>query len=179
MPHRFPRSASLKNLPATTAFLILDVAGVPCALARAAVSEVLPLPDLHSPPMAGGPLAGFLDLGGAPVAVIDLARLLGLPMRDGAQADDPYRHLVLAAGEAIAFLVDRVDDLVVVADAEIRPVAEARTLNGCVTAEIGLRDRMVHLLDPARLLAAEERQRLDDLTRAAAERLAAFEAPPA
>lgn len=169
----------MKTLPTATAFLVLDVAGVPCALARTAVSEVLPLADLHAPPAAGGPLAGFLDLGGAPVPVIDLARLLGLPKRDGAQADDPYRHLVLAAGEAIAFLVDRVDDLVVVTDPEIRPVAEARTLNGCIMAEIGLGDRMIHVLDPARLLAAEERQRLDDFTRAAAERLAAFGPPTA
>jgi purine-binding chemotaxis protein CheW len=169
----------LKNLPAATAFLVLDVAGVPCALARTAVSEVLPLADLHAPPAAGGPLAGFLDLGGTPVPVIDLARLLGLPVRDGAQADDPYRHLVLGAGDTIAFLVDRVDDLVVVSDAAIRPVAEARTLNGCVAAEIGLGDRMVHVLDPARLLDAEERQRLDDFTRAVAERHAAFGGPPA
>ncbi|MDN3589141.1 chemotaxis protein CheW [Methylobacterium adhaesivum] len=166
-----------KTLPATTAFLILDVAGVPCALARTAVREVLPLPDLHAPPAAGGPLAGFLDLGGTPVPVIDLARLLGLPARDGAQADDPYRHLVLGAEAAIAFLVDRVDDLVVVPDGAIRPVAEARTLNGCVAAEIALGDRMVHVLDPARLLDAEERQRLEDFTRAVAERRAAFRPP--
>ena len=132
------------------------------------------MPDLQAPPAAGGPLAGFLDLGGVPVPVVDLARLLGVPARAGPEDDDSYRHLVLAADAATAFLVDRADDLVVVPNAAIRAVAETRTLNGCVAAEITLGDRMVHVLDLARLLTAEERQRLDDLTRAAAGRLAAF-----
>ena len=57
-----------------SAYLLLDVAGTPCALPRAAVSEILPLPDLHNPPATGGWLAGFLNLGGAPIPVIDLAR---------------------------------------------------------------------------------------------------------
>lgn len=171
--------SSENSLSTTTALLLLDVAGSPCALVRTSVREVLPLPDLHAPPATGGPLAGFLDLGGVPVPVVDLARLLGLPARDGAEADDPYRHLVLAADATAAFLVDRVEDLVVVPSTAIQPVAETRTLNGCVTAEITLGDRMVHVLDLARLLTAEERQRLDDLTRAAAGRLAAFGRIPA
>ncbi len=50
-----------------TAYLLLDVAGTPCALPRAAVAEVLPLPDLHAPPATGGWLTGFLNLGGTPV----------------------------------------------------------------------------------------------------------------
>nr|WP_246732894.1 chemotaxis protein CheW [Methylobacterium sp. BTF04] len=163
----------------TTAYLLLDVAGTPCALARSALSEVLPLPRLHQPPAGGGPLAGFLNLGGVPVPVVDLARLLGLRGPAEPTGDDPYRHLVLSADRAMAFLVDRADDLVRVADASVRPVPEARTLNGCVVGEIVGPKGLVHLLSLPRLLTAEERLRLADLTRAAADRLSALADAPA
>ncbi|MCJ2045226.1 chemotaxis protein CheW [Methylobacterium sp. J-078] len=156
-------------------FLLLDVAGVACALARASVSEVLPLPDLHAPPAGGGPLAGFLNLGGRPVPVLDLARLLGL--RAGApEADGLYRHILLDAPGDTGFLVDRVQDLVTVAAAAIRPVPAERTLNGCVVAEIARGDALVHVLGLGSLLSAEERDRLSALSDAAARRLAALPA---
>ncbi|TXM91155.1 chemotaxis protein CheW [Methylobacterium sp. WL116] len=63
---------------ASLSYLLLDVAGTPCALPRSAAGEVLPLPVLFRPPACGGWLAGFLNLGGEPVPVVDLARLLGL-----------------------------------------------------------------------------------------------------
>jgi CheW-like domain len=102
-----------------TAYLLLDVAGTPCALPRAAVAEVLPLPDLHAPPATGGWLIGFLNLGGRPIPAIDLASLLGL--RPAQRPAGLYAHLVLVRGEAVAYLVDRAADLVTVAEAAIRP----------------------------------------------------------
>lgn len=158
--------------PATTAYLLLDVAGTTCALPRAAVREILPLPHLHAPPASGGPLAGFLNLSGTPVPVLDLARLLAL--RE-APEPEPYRHLVLATDGATALLVDRVADLVTVPDHAVRPVEDAVTLNGCVEAELALGDRLVHALALPRLLTTEERARLDALTAKAAARLAALE----
>lgn len=155
-------------------YLILDVAGTPCALPRAAVREVLPLPELFRPPAAGAWLAGFLNLAGAPVPVIDLARLLGLRAED--REPGAYAHLVLAPDAASALLVDRVTDLVAVEADAVRPVPDDHSLNGCVAAEIRRGDRLVHALDPARLLTAEERARIADLTRAAAARLAALPA---
>lgn len=176
-----PASTRSEEAPLSepTAYLLLDVAGVPCALARGSVSEVLPLPRLHRPPAGGGPLAGFLNLGGVPVPVIDLARLLGLRGADEGPDDDPYRHIVLTADRATAFLVDRADDLVRVADRAVRPVSEARTLNGCVVGEISGPQRLIHILSLARLLTEEERVRLADLTRAAGDRLSALGAAPA
>lgn len=164
-------------LSETSAFLLLDVAGVACALARTSVSEVLPLPDLHAPPAGGGPFAGFLNLGGRPVPVVDLARLLGL-RTDAARrgAEEAYRHILLDAPRGTGFLVDRVEDLITVEAAALRPVAAERTLNGCVVAEIARDDGLVHVLGLARLLTAEERARLSALTDAAAERLAALSA---
>ena len=158
-----------------TAYLLLDVAGTPCALPRDAVAEVLPLPDLHAPPAAGGWLTGFLNLGGAPVPVIDLASLLGL--RPAATPAGLYAHLVLVRGEAVAYCVDRAADLVIVPDSAIRPAGEDGTLNGCVAAELVLGERLVHALAPARLLTAQERARVAALARTAAERLAALPNP--
>ncbi|KAB1071543.1 chemotaxis protein CheW [Methylobacterium planeticum] len=160
--------------PAGAAYLLLDVAGVPCALPRAAVSEVLPLPNLFRPPTLGPLLAGFLNLGGEPVPVVDLARLFGL--RAEAREPGAYDHLVLAADRATAFLVDRASDLVTVAPEAVRPVSGRQTLNGCVEAEITLGDRLVHALAPGRILTVEEQERLSALTRAAQERLAALSA---
>lgn len=160
--------------PSTTAYLLLDVAGVSCALRRDAVREILPQPHLHEPPASGGPLAGFVNFGGEPLAVLDLARLLGL--RDGPTEPDPYRHIVLAADGDVGLLVDRVMDLVHAAPDAVRRVADTRTLNGCVEAEITIDDRLIHGLSMERILTIEERARVADLARRAAERLAAFPA---
>ena len=136
--------------------------------------HALPLPALHNPPATGGWLAGFLNLGGAPIPVIDLAPLLGL--RQAATAPSLYAHLVLTRDDVVAYLVDRAADLVVVPDSAIRPAEEAGTLNGCVAAELVIGDSLVHALAPEGLLTAQERARIAALTRAAAERLAAL--PP-
>ncbi len=98
-----------------SAYLLLDVAGTPCALPRSAVAEILPLPELHNPPAAGGWLSGFLNLGGSPIPVVDLAALLGL--RPPVAEPGLYAHLVLTRGETLAYLVDRVADLVTVPEA--------------------------------------------------------------
>ncbi|MFC5554170.1 chemotaxis protein CheW [Methylobacterium iners] len=172
---RSARGAPALAQPSTTAYLLLDVAGVACALPRAEVREILPLPNLDRPPAAGNLLAGFLNLGGAPLPVVDLARLLGL--RDAAAAEairDPYRHVVVATGGGTAYLVDRVVDLVTVEDAHRKPIADDQTLNGCVAAELTARERLVHVLAADRLLTQVERERLAVLTRAAQDRLAAL-----
>ncbi|MCJ2034462.1 chemotaxis protein CheW [Methylobacterium sp. J-068] len=163
-------------MPETEAFLLLDVAGVACALARSSVSEILPLPDLHAPPGSGGFLAGFLNLGGVPVPVVDLARLLGLRLVAAPGADDPYRHILLDAEGTTGFLVDRVENLFVVEASALRPVSAERTLNGCVVSEIARADTLVHVLGLPQLLTVEERTRLSALTDAAATRLAALPA---
>lgn len=155
-----------------SAYLVLDVAGTPCALPRAAVAEVLPLPELQSPLASGGWLIGFLNLGGVPVPVFDLAALLGL--RPAAAAPGLYAHLILTRDRAQAYLVERAADLVTLAESAIQPVEEAGTLNGCIAAELVLGERLVHLLAPERLLTVQEQARVAALTQAAAERLAAL-----
>ena len=155
------------------AYLLLDVAGTACALPRRTVGEILPLPDLFRPPAAGAWLSGFLDLGGAIVPVIDLAQLLGL--RDVPVEPGLHAHLVLVAERDLAYCVERAVDIVAVPS--VSPVSAAHSLNGCVAGEIRLGERLVHVLDPARLLGAEERIRVEAAVRAAAARLAALPVP--
>ena len=158
-----------------TSYLLLDVAGTPCALPRAAAAEILPLPDLHRPAAAGGWILGLINLGGRPVPVIDLAPLLGL--RGAASDPDLYAHVVIARDGDLAYLVDRVSDLVTVPEEAIRPVAEAESLNGCVAAELAIGAGLVHALDPDRLLTARERARVSAMAYAEALRLAALPEP--
>ncbi|MDR7037558.1 MULTISPECIES: chemotaxis protein CheW [Methylobacterium] len=153
-----------------SSYLLLDVAGQTCALPREAVREVLPLPDLFQPPSGGSWLAGFLNLGGNPVPVIDLARLFGL--RAGRADPGLYAHLVLAADGSRALLVDRASDLVGVPAEAVRAVEPGQTLNGCVEAEITVRGRLVHALSLARILTEEEGGRVEALAVAARARLA-------
>lgn len=174
--HPLDRSPTLAPSP-TTAYLLVALAGTTCALARDEVREILPLPHLHRPPAAGMALAGFLDLGGVPVPVIDLPRLLALrPVEPMPGDDDPYRHVVLAADGGTAFLVDRVEDVVRVAAQAVAPVSGGRTFNGCVVAELAWRDGLVPVLSVARILTIEEQGRIAGATRREAERLAALPA---
>ena len=91
-------------------------------------------------------------------------------------AEDAYRHILLDAPRGTGFLVDRVEDLITVEDAALRPIVAERTLNGCVVAEIARADGLVHVLGMSRLLTAEEQARLSALADAAAERLSALTA---
>jgi purine-binding chemotaxis protein CheW len=114
-----------------------------------------------------------MNLGGAPIPVLDLARLLG--KRDGASDTNPYRHVLLDTDGALALLVDRVTDVVRVPVDQIGPVDGERTLNGCVEAEITLGGRLVHVLSMERLLTLEERERIAAFRQRAADRLAALD----
>ncbi|WP_342778996.1 chemotaxis protein CheW [Methylobacterium terricola] len=155
---------------------MVDIAGTECALPRRAVREVLPLPRLWRPPGAPAALAGFLNLAGAAVPVLDLAILFGLGRAATARAA-LYRHLVLLHGDTpLALMVDRVADVARVAPDQVRPVADAATLNGCVAAEIRVGDRLVHGLAVDRILLAEEEARLAAQTRDAQARLAEWAA---
>jgi purine-binding chemotaxis protein CheW len=168
------RNAQPAREGSVSAHLLLDVAGTVCALPREAAAEILPLPDLQRPPADGGWLAGFANLGGRAVPVLDLARLLGL--RDGPSPSGLYAHLVLVQDRSLAWLVDRVVDLTNTPTEAHRPADPAASLNGCVSGGLALGDRLVPVLDPERLLTQAERARVEAQARAAAARLAALPA---
>jgi len=153
---------------------VLFVAGdLACALPQGAVRALLPLPRLDAPPGLPPPLAGFLNLGGQAVPVVDLARLLGAAPGES----HPYRHLVLLGGAVrgveggLALLVDRVVD-VLPGGAPLRPVEAGRSLNGMIAGAVEVEGVTAYLLDPGRLLLAEEEAVLGSLAGQARARLA-------
>jgi purine-binding chemotaxis protein CheW len=158
-------------------YLVFSAGGRRVAIAASTVAEVLPLPRLTRPPQAPGLLAGFLNLGGEPLPVLDVARLLDGPApRPEATAEDIYRHVIRlnrsVAGEAsAALLVDRVE----AADARAEDEAAVEpdhSVNGVVAAQLRIDGAFVPVLDVSRLLLAEEQARLDALAQAEAARLA-------
>lgn len=148
-----------------------------CALGRAAVDEVTPLPELSHPPGTPGGIEGYLNLGGEAVVVVDAARLFGL--ESDAEVDPLYRHILILGeeGEHTGLLVDRVEDVKVVADDAVMPAAPEHSLNDCVTGQVDLGGSPVFLLAADRILLAAEKERLAGLKLAEQARLDALEAP--
>jgi purine-binding chemotaxis protein CheW len=158
--------------------VLFATGGAVCALPRECVRALLPLPRLDAPPGLPEPLAGFLNLGGAAVPVVELARLLEAPPGK----PHPYRHLILleeqttGGGAPLALLVDRVLD-VLPPGAPLRPVAPESSLNGLILGNLEVGDLTASLLDPDRLLLAEEAAVLGALTAQARARLARWASP--
>lgn len=163
--------------PPADHYVVMRLGSRRCALPRAAVREVLPLPRLWRPPGLPRPLAGFMNLAGEAVPVLDLSRLFGLAM--AAEAEDAlYRHLLLVGepGEApLALLVDRVLDMQRIPAERLRPVRPEATLNGCAVAEIETPEGFIHLLAAGRILLAQEAAALATLREGAQSRLAEWE----
>lgn len=164
-----------EGAPVAGALVLFAMDGLACALPREAVRVLLPLPRLDAPPGLPAPLAGFLNLGGDAVPVVDLARLLGLPPGE----PHPYRHLVLleppeGLAGPVALLVDRVAD-VTPPGLPLRPAEEGLSIGDVVRGMLEADGRSIHLLDPARLLLAQEAAILDSLARQAQERLTRWE----
>jgi purine-binding chemotaxis protein CheW len=174
-------SQAAGSSPSFETYLLLRIGTRRCALPRAAVREVLPLPRLWRPPGLPRPLAGFINLGGEAMPVLDLARLFGLGSEAGDAEAALYRHVILASPALGAsmpgLLVDRVLDLVRLSAAQGRPLPPEATLNGCASAELPLDDGFAHLLDPGRILLAQEQAALATLRDAAQARLSEWAVP--
>jgi purine-binding chemotaxis protein CheW len=158
--------------PNSGSLVLFVVGGMACALPRESVRALLPLPRLDSPPGLPRPLAGFLNLGGVAVPVVELALLLG----GESAAEGPYRHLILLerAEGLTALLVDRVVDVVAGQGLSPRPVTDRTSLGGCVAAEVESAGLTVHVLAPDRLLLAQEAAILEALSKEAQRRLSAW-----
>ncbi|MBP0443419.1 chemotaxis protein CheW [Roseomonas sp. SSH11] len=162
--------------PAAGPVVLFALGSLACALPREAVRALLPLPRLDTPPGLPAPMAGFLNLGGTAVPVVELARLLGVPPGE----PHPYRHLILlerpdGLAGPVALLVDRVAD-VAPAGLPLRPAEEGLSIGDVVAGAVEAGGRVAHLLDPIRLFLAQEATILDSLSRQAQERLARWEA---
>lgn len=153
-------------------YVLVQAGEATWALPTKAVAEILPVAKFERPPGAPAALAGLINIGGAPLAVVRLSALFGA--EDGA-GSDLYRHIVrLAGGSGLGLLVDRVTDV----DARphgMAPLEADQSVNGAVLGNLLIGEAMVPLLDVGRLLLLEEQQRIEALAATARARLADLE----
>jgi purine-binding chemotaxis protein CheW len=134
-----------------TALCTFALADLYLAVAATCVQEILRPQTITRVPLADPTIAGLVNLRGQLVIAVDLRRRLRLaaPAVDRAAA----MHVVVRIADgAFSLLVDRVDDVVEVADAQCEPTpatvgAELRRL---VIAAYKLPDRVLLALDANR-----------------------------
>jgi len=142
--------------------VVFRVAGQAYGIRVDAVREILPMPRLSQP--LGQPLvlAGFLNLGGRAIPVVKLARLFGL---DESQPG-LYTPLLLMnwGDQPVAILVEDIHGIVSVDELSIVPLPEHLCFNNCAEGLAFVDGTNVVLLSDQRLLHAQERRRIDELT---------------
>jgi purine-binding chemotaxis protein CheW len=155
-------------------YLVFHLADRAYAVPVAAVEEIVPMAELAEVP--GGPsfLAGFLNVGAKPIAVISLRRLFQLPVVER----ELFTPIVIlkSARHPIALEVDAVKEIADIKDEDAVALGEGCVVNGFAVAAARLDGTTVLLLSPDRLLLEEERRRLAELADIARDRLAAVEA---
>lgn len=116
-----------------------------------------------------------MDLNGEAILVVSLGSLMGATPNP--EIDPLYHHIVVmrtgAAG--MGLLVDRVENVRAVDEAEILSGAPETSVNACVVGEVDLDDRKVHLLDADRIFMSAEQVRLAEIRKAEQARLDALE----
>lgn len=123
------------------------------------VAEVLHSARLTPVPLAPEAIAGLLHLRGRIVPVIDVRRRLGLP---AAATETPRTNLVIQLGEdSYSLLVDEVLDVQAIPLDRIEPTATGaeRAAADAVTGVFAAETRLIHLLDPERLVQSLIKQR--------------------
>jgi purine-binding chemotaxis protein CheW len=119
------------------------------------VERITPMAELATPPGLPGALEGVLNLGGVAVPVLRLDRLFGLPV----QPPGLYSMLIILR-ERVALLVDRISGVFPLPENAFTPVDQRDSVNGCAEATVIVQGDAVHLLSPARILLAKEREAL-------------------
>ncbi len=152
--------------------VLFRIGSIECAIERALVRQIAPVPALSRPPLTPAALAGFLNLGGEALPVIWAHRLFGAE----SAGEGIYSHVLILSigGDSLGLLVDRVTDVRDVDLAALREVDEHASLNGCVTGDLTVDDGVVHLLSGDRLLLAAEKVQIEQLRAAEQARLDAW-----
>jgi purine-binding chemotaxis protein CheW len=138
------------------------------------VERITPMAELATPPGLPATLEGVLNLAGMAIPVLRLDRLFGLP----AQQLGLYSMLIILKVPRegrVAILVARVSEVLPVPENALIPTDQGDSLNGCAEATVTVRDDAVHLLSPARILLAKEREALAEFQAMAQRRLRDWE----
>lgn len=130
---------------------------------------------LSRPPGLPSLLEGILNLTGTAVPVLRLDRLFHLPL----QPLSLYSMLIVVNGLAsgrVAMLVDRVTEVLAVAESDMLTIGKENSFNACAEAAVSVRGQVVHLLSPARILLQKECEALSEFQAMAQQRLQDWEA---
>lgn len=154
-------------------YLQFNVGGEKFACDMREVREIIHPPRLIRP--AGSPaiLDGFADIGGNLVAILRLDRLLEVDYRTPLL----YRHILcLKDGLAhIGLLTDRAERMLVVSDADRRPVSGEPSFGAGIAGALETPEGLVHEISLARILSQAERQFVADLVEAEERRRELFQ----
>jgi purine-binding chemotaxis protein CheW len=160
-------------------YVLFQSGGAAWAIAATAVAEVLPTAAMFRPAGAPSGLAGFMNVGGEPLAVVRLAALMG---GQDAVENELYHHIIRLdvrhSATRLGLLVERVMDVDARAE-RLAPLDAGQSVNDALVGNLVIGERLVPLLDWGRLLLMEEQQRIEDLTAAARARLAELDRPTA
>ena len=122
------------------------------AVDAGSVAEVLRATTVNRVPLAAAAIAGLLNLRGRIVPVIDMRLRLGFPP---APAEQRRINLVVdIRNEWYSLLVDDLLDVTSYDTSQIEPPSGSRSAaaHDAVVGLLPAADRLVHLLDPARIL---------------------------
>jgi chemotaxis signal transduction protein len=129
--------------------VIFSVGADSYAIEALNVQEILRKPTALAIPEAPAHIVGVIDFRGANIPLVNLGQLLGHPDR----AASEQAVVLTAGGMSAAFQVDEVEDVLTVPNHALDTASA--TLAGSTTitkAVVRLKERMLVLLDPARLL---------------------------
>lgn len=141
--------------------VLVSVAHERYAFPLDAVQEILPAPTLFCPPGMPRLLEGFMDLAGAAIPVVSLARLFGLAEPAAAL----YTPLILLRDAPVPIAIQVEKALgILTADRIGRVQLAAGGASGdCATGIAMVDGHAVVLLSPERVLLRQERRRIADL----------------
>ena len=141
------------------ALVVFHLAGQLAAVPLENVERIALMSQLARPPGMPAPLEGILNLAGTATPVVRLDRLLQLPVR----RPGLYSMLIVlkgVSGGGVALLVDRVSEILYVPESALLPVRDEDSFNACTEATVSVRDEIIQLLSPARILLERERETL-------------------
>ena len=137
-------------------YLKFEISGMTCAIPLSIAREVLPFAELMRPPKLPEIVEGFLKLGAESLTVLRLDRMLSLNVRN--PSIDSHLLLLRSKPVPLILLVDRVLDVISVQEADLLPLLDYQSMNGCVTAQINWSGEIIQVLAIDRLTVAHAHQ---------------------
>lgn len=148
--------------------LILSVADQLYGLPTGLVREIVFLCATSSLPGQPSILHGFVNLRGESIPIVSLRSLF----REVPAEPDIYAPVIILRGErGLGLLADEVLDVVDLADVQQVAAARDSSVNDCAETQFQTESGNVTVLSAAKLLLAQERERIAELQQQVAARL--------